>query len=236
MKKIEDNWKKYFKSINLQLKNSPSEKQFNRDVISSGKSLDFDSTVFTDEYYTIPYKSNPDDSATEQYNLIKKMFKNISYGSILCIKNNENNIKKIFYVAAIDYPRKEFKDKLDKQGKQNAYARILLKYYDGNNQFENTEGVYTYSIFPKYPEILGIGEDYQSIGGYEKYKYPHIDNAFKNDDNKSKNYFNIFDLRLMINQNKYSFNLITTEGQMYIGKQIGTYEENKEFLIDEDYK
>lgn len=241
MNKIEKNWRRYLKYINLLLKNSPSEKQFHRDVTTSGYSLNFDSTVFSDEYYTVPYRASPDDKATKQYNEIQAMFKNISSGSIFCIKNNENNIKKIFYVVALDFPRKKDREKQKAEGtkrksNQSASARMLLKYYVGDEQFENTEGVFKFSIFPEYPKILGINEDYQSLGGYEKYKHPHIDNAFKNDDNESKNYFNIFDLRLMINQNRYSFNLITTEGQMYIGKQIGTYKENKELLINKDYE
>lgn len=236
MKKIEQNWKKYFKSINLQLKNSTSEKQFIRDVIASGKQLNFDSTVFNNEYYIRPYNASIGDDATEQYNTIKSIFKKITSGSIIGIKNDENGIKKLFVVVAIDYPRKVFKKEVEKQGKQNAYARMLLKYYEGNNQFEHTEGVYSYSIFPAYPVIKGITEGYEQLGGYEKYRHPHIENAFKNDDITSDNYFNIFDLRMMINLNKYSFNLIEKEGMMFIGEPVGTYNENKEFLIDEDYK
>jgi len=237
MNKIEKNWRKYLKYINLLLKNSPSEKQFLRDVVTSGYSLNFDSSVFDDKYYTVPYRAYPDDSATTQYNAIKKMFKNISSGSIFCIKNNENNIKKIFYVVAIDYPRPKDREKQKAEGtkrpsKQNAAMRMLLKYYVGDEQFEKTEGVFKFSIFPEYPKILGINEDYESLGGYQKYKHTHIDNAFTNEDKESKNYFNIYDLRLMINQNRYSFNLITTDGQSYVNDRTGTYKENKELLIN----
>jgi len=253
MEQIKNNWIDYFYTLNLLLLKSKNEAQFNKKVKKLSEQIpDVDLlSVFNDDYYSEPYIwSQPtiydaNNIETKRYNKIKKMFEKIDVGSIIAIRDNEKLnekteklLKKLFVVVAIDYPREKFKEKTGKQAKHNAYARMLLKYYNGDNQFEDTEGVYSYSIFPSYPVIKGMkgmSGGYEQLGGYVKSKYPPIEDAFKNDDNTSDNYFNIFELKNMFIFNKYSFNLIE-QPMMYIGNQSGTYNQNKEFLIDEDYK
>jgi hypothetical protein len=253
MEQLKNNWIDYFYTLNLLLLKSKNEAQFNKKVEKLSEQIpDVDLlSVFNDDYYSEPYiwsqRTIYDENNIEtiRYKKIKKMFGKIKVGSIIAIRDNETLnektkklLKKLFVVVAIDSPRKKFKEKTGKQAKQNAYTRMLLKYYKGNNDFDKTEGVYSYSIFPAYPVIPGMkemNEGYEQLGGYVKSEDSFIENAFKNDDTTSDNYFNIFELKNMFMFNNYSFNLIE-QPMMYIGKQSGTYNDNKEFLIDEDYK
>jgi hypothetical protein len=265
MEKIKRNWKKHFKHINLLLMNASNETEWHNDITEAGKLPIYDSTVFTDEYYGVPYVANMTtfDEKTktfggdykytrgtvegkqttidkERYNAISDYFKNINIYSILCIKDNKTKRKKIFYIIAIEFPRQKTKEETGKLGTQNTYARILLKYYNNIGVNVIQEGIFTYSIFPAYPKTTNNVEstnyDYTNEGGYLG-KYPNLNKAFKDDDNTSDTIFNIFDLRDLINTNRYSFNLIKTEGQMYIddnqNKNI-SFKDNKEFLFDDD--